>query len=202
MNIKQLALIFGSRIKAQEILCLLHDLKGVVRHGFYSSELPAVERFCKEYNLHSIKSKFKVLLMDESKSNFSNHGLRVPENDTRDGMFFVYFSKDEESALLAAYYELVGNNQDFGLILGYPRCCINYFSENFNSTNTNPMVNSTNMFTNISKREEDCVLISHFPCSAECRESIKIGKTNLELIKKIDLERAKEIEGILENGMG
>ena len=48
-------------------------------------------------------------------------------------------------------------------------------------------------FTNISKRSEDCVLISHFPCQEDCTESIEIGNQNLEVLRKFDEERANAL---------
>jgi len=61
-----LALTFGSKTKAQEIVLLLNDAKQVVRQGFYPHELEKVEKFCGENNIYLIKSKFKVILADEA----------------------------------------------------------------------------------------------------------------------------------------
>jgi hypothetical protein len=187
--------IFGSSTKADEINYLLSNVKKVVRQGFYEKELIGVERFCKQKKLFLVKSEFKVLLMEEG---YTNKGMRVPIKDKRQGMYFVYISKDEKYALLAAYYELVSNNRELGEILGYPKCCIDYFLKNFNSKNTNPQVKSTNIFTNISKRNQDCVLISHFPCSSNCPGSILIGKKNLDVLRKVDPIRAREVRRKLE----
>jgi|SRR3989338_2583177 len=191
MDIQELSTIFGSKTKAQEILFLLHDLKPAVRQGFYASELPLVEDFCQKKGLFLVKSTFKVLLSDHE--HFSNQGLRIPESDPRTGMYFIYISKDEETALLAAYYELVQNDPELGLTLGYPECCIDYFLNHFSLENSNPEITSKNLFTNLSQRHEDCVLLSHFPCSAECLKSIEIGQKNLELLQKVDSVRAKEM---------
>jgi hypothetical protein len=195
--IKKLSLIFGSKTKAQEIILLRNDAKEVVRQGFYDHELPSVERYCKGNNLHLIKSKFKVMLADENI--FSNKGIRIPENDKRPGMYLTYISKDEQKAWLAAYYELMQNDKDLGLVLGYPQCCVDFFCINFNSENTNPQVESNNPYTNISKREQDCVLISHFPCNENCSETVEIAKNNLSLLAGVDETRAVEIVSILKN---
>ena len=189
--IKKLSLIFGSKTKAQEIVLLINNAKEVIRQGFYEPELFKVEKYCKENNLHLIKSKFKVLLVDET--NYSNKGIRIPEKDKRPGMYFTYISKDEQKAWLAAYYELMQNDKDLGLTLGYPSCCVSFFCDNFNSKNPNPEVKSSNPYTNLSKREQDCVLISHFPCNSECQETIKIARKNLSLLTEVDKERAVEM---------
>jgi len=191
MNIKNISLTFGSKTKAQEIVLLLNNVKKVVRQGFYEQELPKIEKFCNENNISLVKSKFKILLADES--SYSNKGLRIPETDKRAGMYFVYFSKDEMKAWLASYYELMGNDHDLGLLLGYPKCCVEFFCKRFSERNPNLELSPTNLFTNISKRNEDYVIISHFPCSSDCNESIELGKKYLDVIAGYDRERVEEL---------
>ncbi|MDP3989616.1 MAG: DUF483 domain-containing protein [archaeon] len=183
--------VFGSHTKVQEILLLQHNLKNVVRHGFYESELPSVIKFCEKQNLHYVKSKFKVLLAEDTA--YSNKGIRILEKDKRPGMYFIYISKNEEKSLLAAYYELVENHEELGKLLGYPSCCIDYFTKNFTSENPNPIHQPTNAWTNITRRDQDLVLLSHFPCSSECKESIILAKKYLAMIYDLDKERAEEL---------
>jgi len=190
---QELAKIFGSNTKAQEIILLLKEAKEVVRQGFYDSELYQVEKFCKENQIHVVKSKFKIILADDTPGNYSNKGIRIPENDSRCGMQFIYFSKDEQKAWLAAYYELMGNDSELGLILGYPKCCVNYFLSNFSKNNPNPEQKGDNPYTNISKRNQDLVLISHFPCNSKCKESTQIAKHNLMVLKEKWPDRAAEL---------
>jgi hypothetical protein len=190
---QELARIFGSNTKAQEIVLLLKDAKEVVRQGFYDSELYKIEKFCKEREIYLVKSKFKVLFADDSAGDYSNKGLRIPENDSRQGMHFVYLSKDEQKAWLANYYELVKNDAELGLLLGYPKCCVMYFLDNFSQDNPNPELIGNNPYTNISKREKDIVLISHFPCNTECEESIQLARKNLMILKENWPDRAAEL---------
>jgi hypothetical protein len=188
--IKKLSYIFGSKTKAQEIVFLLNETKDVVRQGFYEHELEKIENFCVGNNLHFVKSKFKVLLMGDD---YSNKGVRIKEEDKRKGMHFVYISKNEQKALLAAYYELIQNDKELGLLLGYPACCVRFFCENFNENNTNPELEPSNPLTNITKRDQDNVLLSHFPCDSDCKGSISIAKMNLHLLASLDKQRAEEL---------
>ncbi len=183
--------IFGSKTKAQEILLLLNDAKAVVRQGFYETELAMVEKFCEEHKLFLVKSRFKVLLEEPS---YSNKGLRVPLNDPRPGMLFVYLSKEESAAWLAAYYELIEDHYNLGLLLGYPECCVRYFLQNFSPEKTNLVLSPTNIYTDLTKRDQDLVLISHFPCSSDCKASIELGKKYLEVIEREDKERGTELK--------
>lgn len=186
-----MSFIFGSKTKAQEILFLICGVKEVVRQGFYQREFLVVEKFCQENNLYCIKSNFKVLFADEEK--YSNKGFRIPETDSRAGMYFVYISKDEQKAWLAAYYELMNNDKELGLLLGYPSCCVDFFCRNFNEQKVNLQLRPKNIFTNLTKREQDLVLISHFPCSSDCQQSIELAKKYLQIIYSVDKSRAREL---------
>ncbi len=188
---RQLSILFGSKTKAQEIVLLLQNAKEVVRQGFFDSELPRVEQFCQKNNLYLVKSTYKVLFADEGV--YSNKGIRIPEDDPRPGMYFVYVSKEEQKAWLASYYELVQNHKDLGLVLGYPKCCVDFFCKNFNSRNVNLEKPSKNPHTNLSKRDQDLVILSHFPCNPECPESIKLGEKYVQTIYVYDKERAREL---------
>ena len=199
LSLKNIVSIFGSWSKAQEILFLLQGLKDVVRHGFYDFELKAVEEFCTVNSVCLVKSKFRVVLDKsiETTGKFSNLGLNASNENDKNGMLMVYLSKDEEKAHLAAYYEHTNNQKELGLILGYPACCVDYFCQNFSASNSNPEINSDNIFTNLAHREKDCVLISHFPCRSDCPESIVLGKKNLELLQELEQKRAEKVLIIL-----
>ena len=193
--ISKLAKIFGTKTKAQEILLLLAGVKTVVRQGFYEYELPQIEQFCTENNIYLAKSSFKVHVTEEG--SYSNKGIRFPLADQRPGMFFVYLSLDEYKAWQASYFELQNKDKELGLSLGYPSCCVDFFCKRFSEHNPNLQLKPTTMFTNLTKRSQDVVLVSHFPCTSDCAESIALGKKYFELIKKFDPIRAEEIENIL-----
>ncbi len=192
--IKKLSRIFGSKTKAQEVIFLQQHLKEVLRQGYYPHELSKVEHFCTQQKIFLVKSEFKVILQEDT---YSNYGQRLPEKDPREGMYFVYFSYDEEKAYLAAYYELVGNDRELGLLLGYPECCVKFYCEHAGHKNLNPEHRPTNGYTNLTKRGCDAVLLSHFPCFSDCAKSIELAKKNLNVLQKIDPPRAREMQEIL-----
>lgn len=178
--------IFGTRSKALEILALLHDLKPVVRHGFYSHELARVEAFCIEHSLFVEKSPYTVVASNGDA--FSNEGKVSADPD---GMFFVYISKDQEKALLACLAEARQDHQMVGRLLGYPPCCSQFFDSQAKRGNFNPVHIPTNLWTNLMLRGDDVVLLSHFPCCSECEKSVEVAKQNLELLRKFDASSAE-----------
>jgi hypothetical protein len=189
--IKQLSLIFGSKTKAQEIVLLQNDAKKVVRQGFYAHELPRIQHFCEKNNLQVVKSKFKVLLADET--SYSNKGIRIKDSDKREGMYFVYISKDEQKSWLTSYYELMQNDADLGRELGYPSCCVEFFCKRFTADNPNLQQTAQNPYTNITKRHQDHVILSHFPCSSACEKSVDLAKRYLNVLVKADPGRVEEL---------
>lgn len=194
--IQRLTKIFGSRSKALEILYLLEDIKPVVRQGFYEEELPEVKEFCKKNRLAIEFSPYKIILLDKDKK-YSNKGLKVGTDDERRGMYFAYISKDPEKAALANLFETKRAHRDLGIILGYPICCIDFFikhepkrSKLDNNYTTSTLENSEgNKFpfhTNICQRKMDITLLSHFPCSFNCKRSVDLAKKHLSTIGKYD----------------
>lgn len=195
--IKEMVSVFGSKTKAQEMLLLLNDAKEVVRQGFYPEELEDVEDFCQRNRIYMAKSKFKIILSEDEYS-YSNKGFRVPDYDASPGMFFCYFSKEEKSAMAAAYFELVNDNYHLGLLLGYPECCVKFFCNSFGPKNPNLELNPTNLYTNLSLRNKDVVILSHFPCSSKCQESINLAQRYLHILDAVYPERANELKSRLE----
>ena len=196
MLIQSLIELTNSHMKAQELFLLLNNIKPLIRHGYYEHELPQIEQFCHQHSLLLVKSPFKVLL-DDNNNQFTNRGLRLPVTDPRSGLFFIYISKDEKTAHLALLSELQNNHHQLGHLLGYPTCCINFFTTNFSDQHTNPQHPPTNPWTNLTKRQQDICLLSHFPCQSNCKESIALAKLYFEVLNAEEPEYAQKVLKVL-----
>ncbi|MEE9525730.1 MAG: hypothetical protein V3V78_03950 [Candidatus Woesearchaeota archaeon] len=196
MNIEALKQVFGSITKATEIMYLMYGQKPVVRQGFYDNEIGRVKEFCRRHNLTYETAPYKVILADSHKR-YSNKGLKARIDDPRRGMFFVYISKDETRATEARVHEMKDNYRELGLDLGYPECCVDFFYKNeperskLDNDYILPALNNSEGFsfpfyTNILKRNQDSVLLSHFPHSFKCEESINIAKRRLKMIMELE----------------
>jgi len=195
MPIYEIKKTFSTYTKTIEILLLLHNIKKVVRQGFYNFEKDKVIEFCKKNNIFYSESPYKVIFVNPELKNYSNKGLKVKKEDKRTGIQFFYFSKNEKEAYLANYYETINDDLNLGLILEYPDCCIKNFIKNKNEMAKldNDFINLTaknsknkkhKFYTNINQRNKDRVLLSHFPCCFECEKSIKLGEQYLNSLKK------------------
>lgn len=185
--INQLKELFGSRLKAIEMLALLKNQKPVVRQGFYPSELDRIKQFCEKNEMMVEKSQYKVVMEDREK--FSNKG-KIVDIDNKQGMFLVYMSKSQFNALWTCLYETKQDHINTGLMLGYPECCVKFFAEEFAKGNINPVHRPLNPWTNLLLRDEDIALISHFPCRSDCEKSVAIAKKNLALMERYDKQMA------------
>ncbi|HLC75129.1 MAG TPA: hypothetical protein VJH88_04720 [Candidatus Nanoarchaeia archaeon] len=184
INFQELVQTFGSRMKVLEILCLLNDCKDVVRQGFYEHELQKVKDFCGQHGLFIEISRNKLKIEDNDF--FSNRGV-ISDS----GMLLVYISKDELKAAGTCLFETRHNHRSTGLALGYPDCCVRYFCEQFAIGNINPVHQPTNQWTNLLLREQDICLVSHFPCSSDCAESIAIAQRNFDILRQEDEKMAR-----------
>lgn len=186
-HLKQL---FGSNMKAQEALLVWNEIKPCLRQLFYESELPAIREFCENQGLSLFESDFYVRL---DSNGFTNKGERT---QNKSNLKVVYISQQSIIAELARDAEKVNDHVSLGKLLGYPECCIRYFITHFSSLNFNPQIKCDGLL-NISKREDDICLLSHFPCSCNCNKSHQIAQEYLQELERVDGEYTKKLKNQL-----
>ncbi len=201
--------LFKSMTKALDVLYVIEGVKDVSRIMADESQLDDYKTFFNKNNLSFAVSDFKISKeIDENR--FSNKGIRLPINEK--GSYFVYISKSKEKAEQAKKAEAESNHKELGKLLGYPDCCINFFEKNFpiESKKKNDYVlaslkNSKGFifpfYNNVAIRHLDLSLLSHFPCSLNCEESIKIAKNNLKIIEKHSKDISRIFEGMLRSAV-
>ena len=209
--IDKLIKIFGYYTRSLEILYLLNDIKKTVRLDANELELKNIKNFCDENNLDLEISDFKVIkIMDEGKGNYANTVKKVSINNPEPGLYHVYISKDKNRTKFLKLLEYKNDDKAIGKLLGYPICCIDFFMENkekqqkIQNDYILPALNNSEGFefpfyVNYAIRYFDITLLSHFPHSFHCEESITIAKTNFQIIKKYSDELANKFETMLKN---
>lgn len=204
--IQQLQQIFHSIIKSLEVLYVIEGSKPCARILVFEDELEKVMNFLKDSKINAAVSDFKVLKQASQSEFYSDKSIKIPKNNKRKGYFFVYLSKGRETAEKARLTEEKGNHLELGLVLGYPKCCCEFFAKYFSGENadlTLKALENSNGYefpfhTNIAARHFDISLLSHFPCSFECKQSIDIAKNNLNMIKKHSKPLSVMFSGILQ----
>ena len=190
------ATIFGSWMKALEFLQVVNGTKLCMRTALSDEEIPRISALCQQYSLYIEFAQFKVKIMD-SEQKFSHKGITIPKD--QEGLTFSYIAQEEKIAALAKLYEQRNDSKNLGKILGYPRCCIQFFCEHeeekaksdFDFTSLCMKRGIKYWELNISKRDQDISLISHFPCSMDCKESLLHAQKNYLLFQSVYREYAE-----------
>ncbi len=211
--IEELRKTFGNYTRSLEILYLINDIKKAARLDASEIELEKIRQFCNKEKLYLNISDFKVIkISDEGKGKYANTAKRAPLNYPVEGLHHVYISKDKT---VSKFLKLLENKNDdgaVGKVLGYPKCCVDFFVKNNEKQKSAqndyilPALGNSEGFefpfyANYAARYFDVALLSHFPHSFHCGESIKIAKKNLECIRKHSKGLAVKFEDALKSAV-
>ncbi len=204
--IPQLQQTFHSIIKSLEVLHVIEGIKPCARILVFEDELNKAVDFLYENNIHAAISNFKVLKQNTQSEFYSDKSIKIDKISAQKGYFFAYLSKDKETAEKAGLLEERNKHKEFGLLLGYPKCCCEFFEKNFDENSTDLTLKTLNnsdgcgfpFYTNIAARHFDVALLGHFPHSFDCKPSIEIAKNNLKTIQKYSPQLATMFSGILQ----
>ena len=205
--IQELQQIFHSIIKSLEVLYVIEGTKPCARILVFEDDLERVVDFLKDKRINAAISDFKVLKQKIQSEFYSDASTKIPKDADEKGYFFVYLSKNKEIAEKAKFLEENNKHMELGLLLGYPKCCCEFFERNFDGKNTDltlkVLENSDGyefeFYNNIAARHFDVALLSHLPHSFECKPSVEIAKNNLKIIKKHSQQLAAMFSGILQS---
>lgn len=201
--------IFKSTIKSLEILYVLENIKPAARILVKEDELGNIVDFLNKNNLEFSISNFKLKKISSKESFYSDKSLKINKNSLEEGHFILYISRIKEIAEKARAYEENNMHFELGMILGYPKCCCEFFVKNFNESNYDltltTLKNSEGFefpfYTNIAARHFDISLLNHFPCNFNCKFSINIAKENLEIIKNHSKHFVKIFEDTIKSAV-
>ena len=203
--LSQLQPIFHSITKSLEVLYVIESAKPCARIIVFEDELKKIKKFFLEEGIFFEISDFKVIKQNLQSEFYSDKSIKI-DNNRQKGYFFVYLSKNYETAKKSKLAEEKNSHKELGLLLGYPECCCDFFEKNFNEEATDLTLkileNSNNyefpFYSNIAARHFDISLLSHFPHSFECTHSIEIAKNNLKIIQKYAKELAIMFSSLLQ----
>ncbi len=190
----------------QEFLAVKQGIKPVMRKNFFVKEYVEMKRV--ENQIERICKEFKLQFLFKDIGN-----ERV-----------LYISKNKDIAKNAYVAEKTNNPKIFGKLLGYPECCVDFYTNiwqsdirtstkeggNFsfvyltlNRTKSKPKFYLNNIFNIQSRIFTDDMfsdykkllsiskfhmwrfyIISHVPCSYECKESTKLAKSIMKIMKR------------------
>ncbi|MBI4738155.1 DUF483 domain-containing protein [Candidatus Woesearchaeota archaeon] len=194
---QELTALFGSRIRALEVLFVLEDIKPVCRFELQPQQLMDVEPFFQSANLTYLASSIQPLMTPEQDTPDAQQQSQLSE------LTLVYISKNRSLAQEARIAETRFDHRRFGTLLGYPQCCIQFFCEHLTEAEelhhdhtliTARQSTTFNPLLNISLQFFDWRIISHYPCHFNCPASIDQAQRMLKAIAKYNKDLVTEIE--------
>ncbi|NQU18392.1 MAG: DUF483 domain-containing protein [Candidatus Saganbacteria bacterium] len=192
VNISQ---VFGGLLCRNEILQLLFLLSGAkqaIRIVIRQKDLLYVRTLLLELNLSVERSDF-FAVSRAVRGHYYTYKKADVSKDNKE-LVFLYVSKRAKVSLELKKSEAEEDSFKFGKLLGYPSCCIKkYLKTKINQIGDFIMISSAKskiqtypFLNNVALGIFGIRVISHFPCSLNCRNSLKIGKQYARVLEEID----------------
>jgi hypothetical protein len=182
-------------LQTREIISSWYGTK-VARIGIHPKLVNTITEALSRLNLHFfINSELVFLKRDIGKGGWSNKYDERDDNIKKTGDLILYVSNDIRKLRTAVNSDVHGNDGEFGLKLGIPECCINFYLENRERAyskqndfvplvyiNSNEL-HSFNFWNNYVAQYFGYSFLSHFPCSFNCDQSATLAKHVYEQLK-------------------
>ncbi len=183
--------IFTYLSKSLEVLFVLEGIKPTARFPLHEYDVQKASMFCAAHNLSLVTSDFKILKFVPPDKGYANKGHRLPITSPMVGDVFVYIARSPELAQDIKTADFLDDHAVVGKLLGYPSCCIDFFVQNKEKIKDDDdyvrlaLEHSSirHAELNVLARYFDVGLISHFPCSFDCNESLQLALRCAKAVK-------------------
>jgi len=174
-----------------EMLLTLTGEKKVCRQVLEEERLRQFISFCRDFRLYYELADFKMLARgDGTLGGFANEAEAAPTNHPY-GSYILYVSKNKKSAGAAKLAERA-TSPEFGKILGYPGCCVDFHNgvSARQGKSRDFILDSLKrygiypFYNNMCLQHQGFALLSHFPCSPDCAASESAGKERLDFLRE------------------
>lgn len=116
----------------------------------------------------------------------------------------VLVARSHNDVMLGWLSLLFGWDELLGRLLGYPPCCVDAFSERWRTAlrdhggdPAGAHLSSGPWELNVAARFLGPVLVQHFPCRADCEQSLTVARRNLATLRALRPEAAAWAERVL-----
>lgn len=172
------------------------DAKRMMKQSILMKDFVKIENILDKLWLQFVLSDFFYLNKKEAWSDENSKIIYIWKNKED-----VLFWKELESCIDSKNYCWYKQNKDivykynwkhehiFWELLGYPKCCINYFFHNLNENRT--IFDLVKYCLSKTKKSHKLLnpleyfIINHIPCSFDCKESLEIANKNFSIYKKL-----------------
>ncbi|UZE93297.1 MAG: DUF483 domain-containing protein [Candidatus Nealsonbacteria bacterium] len=165
---------------AVEFISLKYNLRKVVQLDLRSERrFLDLQKIVKKLGWAVVKSNFKFDLEERKKGNFK----RIDINDKRKGEFRIYIFNPKR-------FKIPHESEKLGRLMGYPSCCIDSYMECmkankdiFGCMNITKDSSFPFLINPFARLVSNAYLINHFPCSLNCKKSLKLAKAISKVIQ-------------------
>ena len=190
-----------SQLKAIELFLVLKKAKPCARMLATESQYHEAKRKLSA-KVVILSSDFKLITRKTPGSNYSDLSFKVLLNYPKEGKLIIYIAKDGKIAKAAKEADENQDHETLGKLLGYPKCCRDFFKKEFSREQTDltlaTLKNSKEQpfpwQLNVAARHLDAGLISHFPCSFECEESKRQAQEYYKALEEHNQQTAKDLK--------
>jgi hypothetical protein len=196
--------LLGRRAFA-ELIAVIEGLKPAMRVRTRGRAAERLKGFCTVFGLEFEQSDYAVEDGVSSGGVFHTAAI-VPWHPRDKGhQRFVYIGHDMLAVRLAKAFDGIDSRR-FGLLQGYPECCIDFFCEYRSQSNFDlirdvkpPAKGRYEPVLNYACRHFDYGLLSHFPCRWDCERSHELALARFRALDRYDHEIAMEMMNCMES---
>lgn len=194
------------RLQAQELLLTSVGVKPGGRTRVLRSELGHFASVARRHNLNFTVGWNAVEVADTpGRPGYGEWAQWQPAVADADQQFYVYFARDPLVPQELRTADEEGDDCKLGSMLGYPPCCVRHFQElrglsrGDDDDAIDPVLASLDddrpiaWPVNVSLISQDRTLLSHVPCSAECKPSLDLAMRYLDVLFQTERATASEL---------
>jgi hypothetical protein len=151
-----------------------------------------------------IHDKKQIVQTDSGKGGWiSGYGLEAPVDDPLFGYVHVYVADTPQKARAARQAEHSQKIAEFGRLLGYPPCCVDFYLRRLDTAEQDqgdfvlPLLEASledrlgkkpsfPHWLNVAAQYFSASLISFYPCSFFCEKAIAVAENSLTLMRNYD----------------
>ena len=205
-TLQDLKCIVSESIIREIIDCI--EAHKVIRIEVFSKNILQVSRVIKKLQIHFTVSDENFRIPVDSTMDTWSSTLTTCSHKDPNSVRLVYMHHKENICEQAKLLDSNNDDLNFGLLLQYPRCCINaYLNWQKDNDDIDPITSVTNAieytgelqkfdFPNPFTRYFGSGLYSHFPCSLNCLGTKNIAQTSLENLQKFFPKMAQTLSGL------
>lgn len=184
-------------IVMKEIILVFDKVKPSSRIFISDNKYQSFKLFCDKYGLYVEKGSYRLIAdRDIGKGGWGNRAHKTVSTRSKDGALPHYISTDWKTAKTAMNFDSYEDDQNFAEELGFPVCCQNFYSDNYDESNSRQCDFSLitlretkgdypySAYNNYIAQYFGLSLLSHFLCTFNCKKSEMIAKRYYDVLSK------------------